>query len=276
MTNKLEIKKFTDRNELIEITKDTKHFISYLVFFSNSSGYLKINHIATPIEQYSIANLPILSTIKFDNLSENTNGWCVAFNKEARDLLLIHSFKLFCPFTGITNVFLQELIFNKLIFYLKEIQNEISTQETTFSEIIYLQSALIIKYINRSIKNDNSTSQIDDKMLRQFADMVSREYKNNHNVDFYTKAIGVTTKTLNRLTKQKLNITPKQIIQYRINAEAIRMLIHTNESIKEIAYELNFSSPDYFNYFFKKINKISPTGYKKKMLKNMKFSSLHQ
>ncbi len=270
MIDKIKIKKFSNNNELRELTQDTKNMISYLIFFEKANGNLIINHRETSIKQFSIANLPILSTVKFENGDNKTNGWCFALNKDARDILLVHSFQLFCPFTGIINVNIKENIFKKLQFYLQEIQNEILSQNLRSSEIIYLQATLIIKYISRNIKDNNSISQINNKVLKSFANLVNQEYKNNHSIEFYTKKISVSPKTLNRLTKQKLNITPKQIIQYRINSEAIRLLIHSNKSIKEIAYELNFSSPDYFNYFFKKLNKIAPSSYKNKMSENMK------
>ncbi|RLD62544.1 MAG: hypothetical protein DRJ05_00010 [Bacteroidetes bacterium] len=273
MIDNIKIEKFASKKELEELTKETKQFISYLVFFENASGNLQVNHREILVGKFSISNLPILSTIKYNNVSEQSTGWCVTFDKEARDVLLIHSFKLFCPFTGIVNVNMKELIFNKLMFYLKEIQSEKLTKGVTSSEIIYLQASLVIKYISRNIQDNNSTSQIYDKTLKGFADLVGREYKNNHGIDFYTGEIGISSKTLGRLTKARLNITPKQIIQYRINAEAIRLIIHSGLSIKEIAYDLNFSSPDYFNYFFKKLNKTSPATYKKRMSENMRFLS---
>ena len=273
MINKIQIKKFSNSSELKELTQETKQFITYLIFFDNASGNLKINHRETPIKQFTIANLPILSTIKYDEIGKKTFGWSLAFDKEARDILLTHSFKLFCPFTGVANVNIEQSIFEKIKFYLQEIQNEILTEKLTFSEIIYLQTALIIKYISRNIADNNSLSQVDDSTLKLFADTVNDEYKNNHGIEFYTGKIGVNTKKLTRLTRQKLNITPKQIIQYRIDAEVIRLLIHSNQSIKEIAYDLNFSSPDYFNYFFKKLNKISPSAYKNMMSENIRFLS---
>ncbi len=242
--------------------------VSYLVFFENADGKLKINNKETEVEKYSVVNLPILSTLQLNNINSNSKGWCIKFNKEARDILLIHSFQLFCPFTGVIKTTTDKQIFKKIDFYLQEIKTEITNNNKSANEIIYLQTALIIKYLSRNI---NSTSQITDNTVKKFADLVNLEFKNNHGIEFYSNKIGVSTKTLSRLTRKTINITPKQIIQYRINAEAIRLLIHSQQSIKEIAYELNFNSPDYFNHFFKKINKTSPSTYKNQMSQNISF-----
>jgi AraC-like DNA-binding protein len=171
------------------------------------------------------------------------------------------------------NINLEKMIFDKLISYLKDIKLELERKYNAYSEIIYLQNALIIKYLKRNITNANSTSQLKDIILKKFADLVNDEFKNHHDIEYFANKLSVSSKTLDRLAKQQLNISPKQIIQYRINAEAIRLLIHTQENVKEIAYELNFSSPDYFNFFFKKLNKISPSAYKNKMSENLRFMS---
>ncbi|MBN2663176.1 MAG: helix-turn-helix transcriptional regulator [Bacteroidales bacterium] len=273
MIDKIKLNSFTGKNELINLTKETKHLFAYLVFFEQGSGRLKINNTNVEIEKNSIFSLPILSTIDYSGMDSKAIGKCIAFNKEARDILLIHSFKLFCPFTGVINIIAEKSVFEKISFYLKDIKTELEMQYFAYDEIIYLQNALIIKHINRNISDNSSTSQISNINLKRFADLVDKEFKNHHDIEFYSSKLSVSTKTLERLAKQHLNITPKQIIKYRINAEAIRLLLHTQNSIKEIAYELNFSSPDYFNFFFKKLNNISPSAYKNKMSENLRFLS---
>ncbi len=271
MIDKIQITKFSFSDELKKITLNTKKMISYLIFFENTNGNLKINNKKIDIENFHVVNFPILSTLKLDNIDKNSKGWCIEFDKQARDILLIHSFQLFCPFTGIVKTNTDKQIFKKLDFYIQQIKTEITTGNKSANEIIYLQTALIIKYLHRNIHDNNSVGQITDKTVLKFANLVNKEYKNNHGIEFYTNKIGVSTKTLNRLTRKTVNITPKQIIQYRINAEAIRLLIHSKQSIKEIAYELNFNSPDYFNYFFKKLNQLSPSAYKNQMSENLSF-----
>ena len=273
MIDKININTFTNKTELENLTKDTKQFFAYLIFFETGNGFIKINNTNILVNRNSISSLPILSTIDYSEIETNVNGWCIAFDKEARDILLIHSFQLFCPFTGIVNINLEKTIFDKLISYLKDIKSELENKFNAYSEIIYLQNALIIKHLNRNIANTNSTSQVKDSTLKKFADLVNDEFKNHHDIEYFANKLSVSSKTLDRLAKQQLNISPKQIIQYRINAEAIRLLIHTQQNVKEIAYELNFSSPDYFNFFFKKLNNISPSTYKNKMSENLRFMS---
>ncbi len=53
------------------------------------------------------------------------------------------------------------------------------------------------------------------------------------------------------------------VIQERIFLEAKRLLIYTNKSSKEIAYELGFEDVAYFSNFFKKTALVAPTLFRK-------------
>lgn len=58
------------------------------------------------------------------------------------------------------------------------------------------------------------------------------------------------------------NATPLEIIDGRIVLEAKRLLRYTPMRIKEIATELGFDDPSYFNKFFKKRVGMTPTDFK--------------
>ncbi|HWV69167.1 helix-turn-helix domain-containing protein, partial [Chitinophaga sp.] len=46
--------------------------------------------------------------------------------------------------------------------------------------------------------------------------------------------------------------SPKEFITNRLMTEAQRKLHYSKVSVKELAYELGFSDPDYFSRLFKK------------------------
>ncbi len=47
-------------------------------------------------------------------------------------------------------------------------------------------------------------------------------------------------------------------IQERLVLEALRLLFHTNNSLKEIAFNLGFANAFYFNRFFKPETGVTP------------------
>ncbi|WP_394801065.1 helix-turn-helix domain-containing protein [Niabella ginsengisoli] len=54
------------------------------------------------------------------------------------------------------------------------------------------------------------------------------------------------------------------MIADRRNLFAKRQLMHTDELIKNIAYDLNFSDPQAFSHFFKRQNGITPDEFRNK------------
>ena len=63
----------------------------------------------------------------------------------------------------------------------------------------------------------------------------------------------ISAKHLNNLCKKGLNKTVTNLIHERIMIEAKRLLLFTDNSISEIAFELGFTDKSYFMRFLKKI-----------------------
>jgi AraC-like DNA-binding protein len=77
--------------------------------------------------------------------------------------------------------------------------------------------------------------------------------------------MALTIDSLNRLVKEFTGQTPKEYISNRIILEAKRCLFHHNMPIKELAYRLGFSDPDYFSRLFRKKERVSISAFVKKM-----------
>ena len=59
-------------------------------------------------------------------------------------------------------------------------------------------------------------------------------------VFFYAEKLAVTPNYLNVLTKKTLGVTAKELIDAHVVLEAKRLLKGSDESIKQIAYNLGF------------------------------------
>jgi AraC-like DNA-binding protein len=70
-------------------------------------------------------------------------------------------------------------------------------------------------------------------------------------------------KTLSNLFKKYNEKSPLQVIQNRTILEARRLLRYSDKSIKEIAYEIGYEDIQSFSRFFKKVEGISPSDFKK-------------
>jgi AraC family transcriptional activator of pobA len=99
-------------------------------------------------------------------------------------------------------------------------------------------------------------------MLRKFNLLVEANFKTEHSVSFYAQQLCKSPKTLSNLFAIYNQKTPSQIIQERIIAEAKRLLLYTDKSIKQITFELGFEDVSYFSNFFKKNAGVSPSDFK--------------
>ncbi|WP_225872327.1 helix-turn-helix domain-containing protein [Pedobacter frigidisoli] len=88
--------------------------------------------------------------------------------------------------------------------------------------------------------------------------------------------MGISSKRLNQILKEKLNKTGMQIIHDRIILEVKRKIIHSELTIKEIAYDLGFSDRPYFSRFFKKQTQQTPEAFQKQAKNHIesKFNTL--
>ena len=103
---------------------------------------------------------------------------------------------------------------------------------------------------------------VDLDYVMLFKDLLETNYKSHKQVNYYAKQIIITEKRLNQATTKVLGKTSKEIIDDRVLLEAKRILAHTTESVKEIAYHLGFEEPTNFIKYFKKHSSITPVEFR--------------
>ncbi len=89
-----------------------------------------------------------------------------------------------------------------------------------------------------------------DRRLDLFRQLVELHYRQHRSLDFYAAALGMTRRTLTRLTTAQLGCTPLDVIHRRLALEAQRLLRFTNATATQVAAELGFDDPSYFSRFY--------------------------
>lgn len=88
-------------------------------------------------------------------------------------------------------------------------------------------------------------------LVRQFQDLVEREYQNHPKISEYAARLGITPSHLNDTVKKVTGQPASEHIKQRVVVEAKRRAFFGNTSAKEIAYELGFDSEAHFSKYFK-------------------------
>ncbi|WP_426485440.1 helix-turn-helix domain-containing protein [Flavobacterium sp. 2] len=222
------------------------------LFFINSNQYLQINKEGQKPGYF---------------MYYNRDFYCVQIHdaEVACDGLLFNNiFEM--PMTAIPD---KEVVFIDGIY--KQLQQEFDSPDSSQEEMIrtYLKQLIIKatriwKIQQLGVLNDEPSKEMD--FFRDFSRLVEIHFRTKHTVADYADILGVAPKTLsnkfNRLELQQ----PNDIIKDRIILEAKRLLGYSSLSVKEIAYQLGYEDPAYFNRLF--TNKVgdTPSNFKKKYL----------
>ncbi|MBK1895384.1 AraC family transcriptional regulator [Chryseobacterium paridis] len=122
---------------------------------------------------------------------------------------------------------------------------------------------LMIKLANAMPSFQEGIDDFDNQIYRRFLELVSQNYHQMHDVLYYADQLSVTPRKLSEISKKKSGKGAKEIIAGQMIAESKRLLQFSARTIKEIAYQLSFSTPEQFSHFFKKQTNTSPLDYRK-------------
>ncbi len=155
---------------------------------------------------------------------------------------------------------------NKLDQLHKVFLDELDTVDTIQAEMLRMLMARFIITTTRLIKQQSNFSELDDQvdLIRQFNILVDTHFRQEHSVTFYAEKLFKSPKTLSN-NFVKLKKSPLQIIHDRVILEAKRLLIYTDKTAKEIAYEIGFEDASHLSRMFKKHTSFSPSEFKKQL-----------
>ena len=147
-----------------------------------------------------------------------------------------------------------------------KIDNEIKQKQKDLKQTIQLYINLVLIISNRSYQRQLLSKKVDPKkettLLVRFKKLVGQHFITKRSVSDYASMLAVTPNHLNKLIKEQTGKTASSFIEEMILMEAKALLKHTELSISEIAYQLDFSDPSHFNKFFKKEVETTPLQYR--------------
>ena len=94
---------------------------------------------------------------------------------------------------------------------------------------------------------------------------VEEKFLTLHKVNDYADLLAVTPNHLNDTTKKVTGKTALELIQDRLLLEAKRLLLHTEQTAKEISYQLGYNDPSYFTRFFKAQTERTPDDFRRQI-----------
>jgi AraC family transcriptional regulator, transcriptional activator of pobA len=256
-------------NGIVPPSRQSQYFITLI---KKGTGEKSVGHFTFPIGKNLLMVIPKSATQSSRYWSLDCTGYVLSFNL---DFFLQNSFP-------------KHHIVNKIIFkssskpYLILKNDQVKKLAPLFEYILGEHKGdlagkkvmLAVKILELIIESDRLFSdaqsqqkeQIYNPLVEKFNELIEKHYSNQRSVSFYANRLHTHPYHLNALVKQYTGLTAKETVLNHIVLEAKVLLTSTSLTIKEIAYKLGFDHPEHFSSIFKKIQKITPTRYRLKLL----------
>ena len=143
-------------------------------------------------------------------------------------------------------------------------REEFETRDLIQGEMLrVLLKRLLIKssrLVNMESDMISLPSQFD--VIRRFHILVEKHFREKHQVSDYARLLHKSPKTLSNLFKKAGYTTPLTVINDRVLSEAKRLLLFSDKTAEEIAYELGYKEGAHFSKFFKTHTGFPPVGFR--------------
>lgn len=143
-------------------------------------------------------------------------------------------------------------------------------------DIIISHLSTLLKYANRFYERQFiHRKNLSNGLLEQFNQQLKEYFESGKlaehgipNIKLLANKIAVSQRYLSDSLKKETGKTTTEHLQLYLIDEAKNILLQSNKTISEIAYELGFEYPQYFSRLFKKKAGISPSKYREKYFLN--------
>ena len=220
--------------------------------------------------------------ITFDRKKEagSSEGWGLYFHPELiRNTALGKKINEYSFFTYTENeaLHLSEQEKQTLLSILKQMENEYNTNIDHYShDLIISNIELLLNYCKRFYGRQfiTRTNQNKDVIVR-FEEFIT-DYFNSHQlknngiptVKYFAEAMNLSPNYFSDLLKSETGKNTLEHVHYHLLEKAKTILVSSDKSINEIAYELGFEYPQNFSKLFKKKVGTTPTDFRSITLNN--------
>jgi AraC-like DNA-binding protein len=249
--------------EQIKKTKPHKHDEYYeLIFLSQGEGFHCIE-----LEKYMVLtpNFYFLKPgqLHYWQFTSIPKGFVILFNDNefnaVNENVLID---LIRKLTDTTRLKIQSDKYP--IHLLEEIYNEFQNNTQYSKEIIHgLLKALFGKLLQVKEENPNNQTQ-SQPIFERFMTFLVKECPRLHKVNEFADLLNITPQNLNIICRKQTGKSASEIISNQLLLEAKRYILHTDNTINEIAEILSFTDASNFVKFFKKHENITPIQFRDK------------
>jgi AraC-like DNA-binding protein/quercetin dioxygenase-like cupin family protein len=150
-----------------------------------------------------------------------------------------------------------ETIFNELL-------QEYSVDSSYATHIIHGYLRALFAKILQLAEIQSRESNVPITTFEKFQDLLVKECPRLHKVNDFAGLLNTTPQNINAICRKHSGKTASELITSQLLLEAKRYILHTENTINEIAFNLSFNDPSNFVKFFKKHENLTPVQFREK------------
>ena len=242
------------------VLDDTLHQISFyeILFIEKGKGSFSLDENRMVIEPGAII-FTSPGQVRQWNIKQAVSGYTVFFEKDFLSLfftddLFLYRFHYFHQYSTPTKIEMPPKIFQHTLKLVNNIQKEFSQLQNDSNHLlraILYQLLVILDRHYAATYNVKSDTYVHPIFFR-FRSFIEKEFTNHRHVSTYCQLLKISSAQLNKICRQYSGLSAQQMIHHKLISE-IKKQLRYNKSVKEIAYDFDFSDPSNFNRFFKKL-----------------------
>lgn len=252
-------------------TKMSKNDYFQLIFITGGTGVQYIDLQAYEVKSGDVIFLNTWQQYRW-TYNTGTEGYHLRFTPNfitqfVSNHLFVHDLPFFKRFTSHHVLTLSYDLNETLLVTLERMLKEYETEDGEYLNLLRTYLLEVLLLCKKEIDQTSFASLTvvkSNELIKSFESLIDKHFYEYRFPKEYAKVLLVTPNYLNAMCQKIKQKSAGEMIRDRILIECKRLLIHTNLSASEIAYQLNFKDNSYFSRFFKKHIGISPDEFRRK------------
>ncbi|AKD55194.1 AraC family transcriptional regulator [Spirosoma radiotolerans] len=143
------------------------------------------------------------------------------------------------------------------------IENEYTSPSAHHFVILRALTQILLARLLNMDQQETEAPKTGDLTFRRFTELLRQPGPVEHRVFYYAEVLGVSPQHLNTICRRVHGKSASDLINEHIVLDAKRYLLHTDQSISELAEQLGFADPSHFVKYFKKMTAHTPASFRK-------------
>lgn len=263
--------RFEQMKSVAQAAYPHRHDCYEILFISEGAGTHVIDFEPYPIQPHSFYFLS-KGQIHFWQLDKPLKGYALLCPEEflgfpSSNIIRAHDLAFFHQVGPAPHLSIGEEHRATVNGLLEGMEQEFNDNQARSLTVLRAYAHILLTQLHRLYLADHPEEHptAPSSLVRQFNQLVSEHFLEDHSVQDYAQRIGISPSHLRDSVKAVTGKAPGHIIRQKLILEAKRLLAHSNETIAEIGFYLHFEDASYFGRFFKRETGLSPAVFRQQV-----------